>query len=102
MGIRRIASRLLDARFEQPGPVLRYLLPLLTMAAALTVQLVVAQLVPKKADFPYVLLYLIAIFVTAWFGSYVPGAIACLITLVGLPMLATPGHRLTSIDPSRL
>ena len=39
---------------------------------------------------------------TAWIGGYVPGALTCLITMVGIPLLATPGFRLTSVDPSRL
>ena len=39
---------------------------------------------------------------TAWFGGYVPGALTCLITMVGIPLLATPGFRLRSVDPSRL
>ena len=59
-------------------------------------------LCPRASDFPYVFFYLIAIFVTAWFGGYVPGASTCLITMVGIPLLATPGFRLTSVDPSRL
>jgi PAS domain S-box-containing protein len=101
MRIRRIARRVFDAVFQQPGPVVRYSLPFLMIAVALGIQFVVAQFVPKHADFPYVFFYLIAIFVTAWFGGYVPGAIGCLITMVGLPMLVVRSFRLIHVDPSR-
>jgi PAS domain S-box-containing protein len=100
MRIRRIARRAFDALFQQPGPVVRYLLPVLMMVAAIGVQVVVSWFVPKHTDFPYVFFYLIAIFVTAWFGGYMPGAIACLITMVGLPMLTV--HKLIHVDASRL
>ena len=46
--------------------------------------------------------FLVAILVTAWFGGYVPGVIACLITMIGIPLAATPGFKLSSVDPSRL
>ncbi len=32
--------------------------------------------------FPYAFFYLIAVFAVAWYGGYVPGAIACLLTTV--------------------
>jgi len=102
MHTRKIGARIYKALFQQPGPLARYLLPFLTVAATIGVQGLIALFVPKQVDFPYVLLFLIAIFVTAWFGGYVPGALACLITMVGLPLAVTPGFRLTSIDPTRL
>ena len=43
--------------------------------------------------------YLIAVFVTAWFGGYAPGAIACLITMAGLPLAVSSSvFGLASID----
>ena len=102
MRIRGLAKRIYDGIFHQPGPVVRYLLPLLMITAAIVVQMVIARFVPKKADFPYVFFYLIAISVTAWFGGYVPGAIASLITMVGLPMLTNRAFKLGQVDPSRL
>jgi PAS domain S-box-containing protein len=102
MFIRKIATRFLDRMFKQPGPVMRYAMPFLAIAVVLCLQFAIAPFVPKNADFPYVFFYLMAIFVTAWFGGYVPGAIGCLITMVGIPLLATPGFRITSVDPSRL
>jgi PAS domain S-box-containing protein len=41
-------------------------------------------------------------FLTAWFGGYIPGAIACFLTLVGLPFAMTPGFRWTSNVTSQL
>ncbi len=102
MNIRKLAQRALAALFQQPGPVARYLLPFVTIAAAIGVQFLIAQFVPKQVDFPYVLFFLLAIFVTAWFGGYVPGALACLITMIGLPLAVTREFRWKSVDPTRL
>lgn len=82
--------------------VVRYLLPFLAVALAVAAQAVVASMLPKHHDFPYAFFYLIAVFATAWYGGYVPGAIACLITMVILPLAAVPGFRLANVDPSRL
>ena len=88
--------------FRQPGPVVRCLLPFLMLVAALVLQVLISLVVPKNADFPYTLFFLAAIAATAWFGGYGPGAIACLLTMVGLPMLGSPGFRIPHVDPSRL
>ena len=102
MTIRKIASRMVAALFQRLGPVARYLLPFLTIAAAIGIQFSIALVVPKHVDFPYVMFFLGAILVTAWFGGYVPGVLACLITMVGIPLAITPGFKLSSVDPSRL
>ncbi len=102
MRVPKKVTRFFESLLNQPGPVVRYLLPVGTLFVAICVQLVVAQFVRKGVDFPYTLFFLIAIFVTAWFGGYVPGVIACLITMVGIPLLATPGFRIANVDPSRL
>ncbi len=98
----KILTRIIDTLFIRPGPIVRYLLPFVTLLAAIGIQATIALFVPKHVDFPYVFFFLFAIFVTAWFGGYVPGAMTCLITMVGIPLLATPGFRLRSTDPSRL
>ena len=59
--------------------VVRYAPPFLSVVAALVAQGVLQQLLPKGTDFPYTFFYLIAVFVSAWFG-YIPGALACLLT----------------------
>lgn len=93
------STRVLQRLWEQrSSPVGRYLLPFGAVAAALGSQLEVARLLPKSVDFPYVSLYLIALFLAAWFGGYIPGVIACLLTLVGLPSVFTPGFRLANIS----
>ncbi len=84
------------------SPYVRYLLPFGAILAALLTQGAVALVVPKGFDFPYAFFYLIAVFAVAWFGGYAPGAIACLLTVVGLPLATTHGFRLSSIDPSRV
>jgi signal transduction histidine kinase/CheY-like chemotaxis protein len=80
--------------------LVRYLLPFGAIIAALLTQGAVSQVVPKGVDFPYAFFYLIAVFAVAWFGGYAPGAIACVLTIVGLPLAVD--HRRASIDPSRL
>jgi len=95
-------ARFFESLLKQPGPVIRYLLPFGTLAIAICIQATIALFVPKNVDFPYVFFFLFAIFVTAWIGGYVPGALTCLITMIGIPLLATPGFRLKSVDPSRL
>jgi signal transduction histidine kinase/ActR/RegA family two-component response regulator len=82
--------------------LIRYLLPFGAIFAALLAQGAVARLVPKGVDFPYAFFYLMAVFAVAWFAGYGPGAIACLLTIVGLPLAAAHSFRLTSIDPARL
>src|SRR6185437_13264429 len=55
------------------------------------IQVALMRFIPKSAQFPYAFFYLTAVFVVAWFGGYIPGAIASVITMVGLPILAAHG-----------
>ena len=82
--------------------VLRYALPFFAILAALLGQGILQRIVPREIDFPYAFFYLIATFVSAWYGGYVPGALACLITMVGLPLTAVHFSRMPSVDVSRL
>src|SRR5580698_2594503 len=102
MRVPRNFKRFFESLLKQPGPVVRYLLPFVTLFVSICIQAAISVFVPKNSDFPYVFFFLIAIFVTAWFGGYVPGALTCLITMVGIPLLATPEFRVASVDPSRL
>jgi PAS domain S-box-containing protein len=95
-------TRFFEGFLNQPRSIVRYLLPFVTLLIAICIQATIAHFVAKNVDFPYALFFLVAIFVTAWIGGYAPGAIACLITMVGIPWMATPGFRLTNVDPSRL
>jgi signal transduction histidine kinase/ActR/RegA family two-component response regulator len=85
---------------EPSSKLVRYLLPLLAWVAALGFHLALRPFV--SPDFPFALLYLLAIFGVAWFGGYGPGIISCLLTVGVLPALTTSGFRLTSVDLSRL
>src|SRR6185312_21282 len=84
------------------SPLIRHLLPLAAILAAMLAQAAVALLVPKNMDFPYAFFYLLAVFAVAWYGGYVPGAIACVLTTVGLPLAVTHSFRLSGIDPTRI
>jgi signal transduction histidine kinase/CheY-like chemotaxis protein len=84
------------------SPLHRILLPPAAIVSALLCQGALQALLPKSVDFPYAFFYLIAIFVVAWWAGYLPGAAACLLTMVVLPWVIAPGHRLPAIDPSRL
>ena len=79
-----------------------YLLPFAAVGAALASQILVSWMLPKGFDFPYVVLYLTALCVTAWFGGYVPGVIAGLLTMIGLPFALTPSFRLASVAPGQV
>jgi hypothetical protein len=81
--------------------LIRYLLPFGAILVVLLAQAALSTIVPKGVDFPYAFLYLIAVFAVAWFGGYAPGAIACLLVMVGLPALSH-GFQLASVDPTRL
>lgn len=82
--------------------VFRYSLPFLTVLAALVSQGILQHLVPKEIDFPYAFFYLIAAFVSAWYGGYVAGALACAFTMVGLPLMMVHFSQLPPVDFSRL
>src|SRR5678815_514800 len=87
---------------QEASPLVRYILPFLAIALALGVQTVLMMVLPKGHDFPFAFLYLIGVFVVAWFGGYLPGVIACLLTMVGVPLAAVPGFRLAKLDLSRM
>jgi signal transduction histidine kinase/ActR/RegA family two-component response regulator len=87
---------------QRGSPLGRYLLPFVTVGAALGLQIVVSWMLPKRVDFPYVVLYLTALCTTAWFGGYVPGVIASLLTMIGLPFALQPSFRLSSVAPGQV
>ncbi len=94
-----LGERLSEGLSKQPKSVwMRYLLPVIGMAAALSVGGALSLILPKAYDFPSALLFLVAIFVVAWFGGYAPGAIGCVLTMA-LPLLGKPGSK---IDFGRL
>lgn len=99
--ISRIATRVRTAAAAHWG-VFRYLLPVLALTGALLLQVLISLVVSKQSDFPYTILYLVAIFVAAWVGGFVPGAISCVLTMVALPALADPGFSLAKLDLRRL
>jgi signal transduction histidine kinase/ActR/RegA family two-component response regulator len=82
--------------------LIRYILPFAAILAAMLAQGIVALAVPKGADFPYAFFYLIAVFAVAWYGGYIPGTIACLLTTIGLPLAVNHSLRNSGMDPSRV
>jgi signal transduction histidine kinase/ActR/RegA family two-component response regulator len=84
------------------SPLLRYLLALVTVSAALCLQVAASWILPKGVNFPFVVLYLTALCLTAWFGGYVPGVIACLLTMVGLPFALQPHFHLSDVAPGQV
>jgi PAS domain S-box-containing protein len=80
----------------------RYSLPVVTMLAALLAQGTLQHFLPKDSDFPFAFFYLVAAFVSAWFGGYMPGASACIIVMVGFPLAAVHFSQMPAVDPSRL
>ncbi|HVY93324.1 MAG TPA: DUF4118 domain-containing protein, partial [Bryobacteraceae bacterium] len=82
--------------------LVRYSIPFGAIAVSLVVQFAMTKALPKGFDFPYPFLYLIAVFLTAWFGGIWPGVIGCLITMLGLPLAGGHGLALTPADYTRL
>jgi signal transduction histidine kinase/ActR/RegA family two-component response regulator len=93
------AGRLSEGLSKRPKSVaVRYLLSVIGIVAALLVGGVLSLILPKAYDFPSALLFLVAIFVVAWFGGYGPGAISCVLTMA-LPLL---GKSSSTMDFGRL
>src|SRR5688572_2031882 len=92
-----LANRL---RWQPKSMWARYALPFLTVLTCALVQVLLIKLIPASRGFPYAIFYLVAILVVAWLGGYVPGVIACLLVLVGLPLAVSRGAR--SVDLTRL
>ena len=82
--------------------IFRYSLPFVSILGALFAQGIVQHFVPPSMDFPYAFFYLIAAFVSAWYGGYVAGVLACLFTMVGLPLLIVHFSQMPPVDLSRL
>jgi PAS domain S-box-containing protein len=80
----------------------RYGLPFLSVFGAGFLHRVLLQVLPKGINFPYAFLYLLAAFVSAWFGGYAAGALACLLTMVGLPLVAVQFSRVPPVEVTRL
>ena len=87
---------------QRDSAVAHYLLPFAAVSLALGLQLAMAPWTPKGTDVPFVVLYLSALAVTAWFGGYVPGVMACLLVMIGLPAAMTPGFQLSKIAPGQV
>ena len=81
--------------------VFRYALPFLALLAALFSQGIMQQILRKGTDFPYAFFYLLAAFVSAWSGGYGPGVLACVLTMVGLPLAVAHSWHIP-VDYSRL
>ncbi|MGC4048950.1 MAG: ATP-binding protein [Paludibaculum sp.] len=79
----------------------RLLLPLVAVFLAALAHIAVALVVGVKSNFPFAFFYLIAVFVAAWVGGAVSGAVACVVTMVGVPLAATPGFKLVNLDLTR-
>ncbi len=89
-------------RFGPTSPVVRYALPFIGIILALAAQYALSLALPRGNNFPYAFLYLIAVFAVAWLGGYAPGVISCVLTIVALPLAASPHFRWEQIEVSRL
>lgn len=84
------------------SPLVQAALAVAAIVLVLATQAVLQLVIPERLDFPYAFLYLIAVFVLAWWGGYVAGGVATLLIMVALPWMTTPGHHFPALDPSRL
>jgi len=89
-----LKDRFSEGLSKQPKSIwMRYLLPVIGTVMALLVAGGLSFILPKEYDFPSALLFLVAIFVVAWFGGYGPGALGCVLTMA-LPLLGKSGSKL--------
>jgi PAS domain S-box-containing protein len=75
-----------------------YALPFLAIFSAALLHFAVVILVGRESTFPFAFFYLIAAFATAWIAGPLPGAAACVLTMVGIPLLASPEFRLAKVN----
>ncbi len=96
MKLHRAVTRYLSA-----APVVRYLLPVSTVVAALLLNVVTIWMLPRGSDFPYAFYYLIAVFVAAWYGGYLPGLASCVLIMIALPALTDQKFTIARFDWGR-
>jgi signal transduction histidine kinase/PAS domain-containing protein/ActR/RegA family two-component response regulator len=80
----------------------RYSLPVILTIAALLLQGILQKLLPRDFDFPFAFFYLVAAFVSAWYGGYAPGIATCVLVIAGFPLAAEHFEKIPPIDLSRL
>ncbi|HYA18107.1 MAG TPA: response regulator [Bryobacteraceae bacterium] len=83
------------------SPLFRYLLPILSVAAAAFLHRILLRFVPGL-HFPYSFLYVISAGISAWYGGYIPGLLACLIPIVILPLALRPFYPTQPINVTGL
>jgi PAS domain S-box-containing protein len=76
--------------------------PLIAVLLAALGHVIIVLIVGSKRDFPFAFLYLIAAFASAWIGGSLSGVIACVMTMVGVPLLVSPEFKLAQLDLVRL
>jgi PAS domain S-box-containing protein len=84
------------------APLARYLLPFFAVGFILAVHFALLWSFPKRNFALLGLFYLIAVLMVAWFGRYLAGAIACVLTMVGVPLAVVPGFHLANLRLSQL
>jgi signal transduction histidine kinase/ActR/RegA family two-component response regulator len=95
-------DRLSEGLSKQPKSVwMRYLLPVIGLVASSLVLFGLSFVLPKGYDFPGALVFLVFIFVAAWFGGYGPGTLGCVLTM-SLPMLGKRDFQPMGMDFGRL
>lgn len=95
-------ERLSEGLSKQPRSAwVRYLLAVIGIITALLVTGGLSLILPKAYDFPSALLFLVAVWVVAWFGGYGPGALGSVLTM-SLPLFTKHDFRLATLDFGRL
>lgn len=79
----------------------RYSLVLFSVAGAVALHGLLLRFAPGL-HFPYPFLYVLGACITAWYGGYIPGLLACLIPIVGVPIAVRPFYRTPPINVAGL
>ena len=85
-----------------PSTLLRYVVPLGGLGLAILVALAIRHFGGPGPHISITIVFLVAIMACSWWGGYIPGIVACLIGVLGLPYLFTANFHLSRVDPSRV
>src|SRR5690242_16034219 len=97
----RVRKALEAIHRRRESALLRYSAPFVLFLIALLLQAAIMALAGRTRDIPYTLFYLLAIFISAWWGGFGPGITASVLVMVGFP-LAVARHFGTGSDWVRL
>jgi PAS domain S-box-containing protein len=78
------------AQSPRRGAAFRFFSPIIFVAIAIFIHLLLLRFLPRGTPFPYPFLYATATCFAAWYGGYLAGVLACVIPVVIIPLALRP------------